>query len=102
MQRRIMTFAAGVSCLISASLLPADSFEPAFVAYKPKVLVTPDNLPIMRWDQPLWTEYSYDGVGRVTAEVLPVAWAAIPRSTMASKRRSRTRKTSGRSKPGTR
>jgi len=52
MQRRIMTFAAGVSCLINASLLPADSFEPAFVAYKPRVLVTPDNLPLMRWDQP--------------------------------------------------
>lgn len=40
MKCRIMTFAAGVFCLISASLLPADSFEPAFVAYKPKVLVT--------------------------------------------------------------
>lgn len=52
MKRRTITFAAAISCLISASLLPADGLEPSFVAYKPRVLVTPDNLPVMRWDQP--------------------------------------------------
>lgn len=51
MKNKLSSFAAVVVRLANSSPIPAQLADPTFVVNKPRVLVTPDNLPILQSEQ---------------------------------------------------
>src|SRR5680860_705008 len=41
-----------ISCLATAPVVSVNAADESFVAHTPNVLVTPDNLPVLSWDDP--------------------------------------------------
>jgi hypothetical protein len=52
MKRILRSLAAAVICTIASAPLFGFVEDPAFEAYQPRILVTPDKLPVLSWQDP--------------------------------------------------